>query len=269
MKTLTMKFGGTSVGNAAAIQQAAGIVAEQSKKWDGVAVVVSAMSGITDLLMRGANTAADGDELTYKSVAGEIRSKHIEVINELVLESEQKELRATIEGFVNEFSTFCHGVCILGEVTPRAMDAIVSFGERMNARVIAAVLRKKGINSEAIDATELIVTDDAFQKAVPKLDATRDLVQENLVPMLNDHVVPIITGFIGATKAGLITTLGRGGSDYSAAIIGTSLDSAEVWIWTDVDGVMTSDPRMVKNARVIPVLSAGEISELAYFGAKV
>ena len=269
MNSLTMKFGGTSVGTVDAINQATIIIVEQSKRWDSVAVVVSAMSGTTDLLMSGANSAADGDEQTYKTLAVEIRNKHTQVIDELVLESERKELRATIEGFINEFSTFCHGVCILGEVTPRAMDAIVSFGERMNARVIAAVLRKKGLKSEAIDATELIVTDDAFQKAVPKMEPTREQIQANLVPMLNDHIVPIITGFIGATKSGMITTLGRGGSDYSAAIIATCLESKEVWIWTDVDGVMTTDPRVVKNARVIPTLSAGEISELAYFGAKV
>ena len=149
------------------------------------------------------------------------------------------------------------------------MDTIVSFGERMNAPVIAAVLRKKGIAGVSVSAKDLIVTDSNFQKAMPMMDETRAQTRKVLLPLLEKKSVPVITGFIGANKAGNITTLGRGGSDYSGALIGTSLDASEVWIWTDVDGVMTTDPRIVKDAHVIPVLSANEISELAYFGAKV
>ena len=167
------------------------------------------------------------------------------------------------------FAAFCHSVMILGEITPRAMDTISSLGERINARIIAALLRQNGVQSEAIDATEIIVTDDAFQNAVPLMDLTRERVAARLRPLLANGVIPVITGFMGATQEGVTTTLGRGGSDYSAAIIGACLDSDEVWTWTDVDGVMTADPRIVPHAQVIPVLSYSEVSELAYFGAKV
>jgi aspartate kinase len=149
------------------------------------------------------------------------------------------------------------------------MDAVTSLGERINARILAALLRQRGASSEAVDATELIVTDDAYQNAVPLMAATRARVTARLGPALEGGVIPVVTGFIGATAEGVTTTLGRGGSDYSAAILGDCLDADEVWTWTDVDGVMTADPRIVPDARVIPILSYSEISELAYYGAKV
>lgn len=269
MNILTMKFGGTSVGSTEAIDQATSIVVSATQNWDAVAVVVSAMSGVTDMLLRGAETAATGDDHTYKEIATTLRQKHFATIADLALPEEQEELRILINNFIDEFSALCHGVALLGEVTPRALDAIVSFGERMNAPIVSAALRKKGIRSKAVPAMELIVTDFAYQNAAPQMEETREKTRAFLLPLLEDKVVPVITGFLGATPKGTVTTLGRGGSDYSAAIIGTCLDSAEVWIWTDVDGVMTTDPRIVKNAQVIPLLSASEISELAYFGAKV
>jgi aspartate kinase len=149
------------------------------------------------------------------------------------------------------------------------MDAITSLGERINAQVFAAVLRQRGAPCEAVDASELIVTDGAFQDAVPLMAATRERVAARLVPLLEQGATAIVTGFIGATEQGVTTTLGRGGSDFTAAILGDCLDADEVWIWTDVDGVMTADPRLVSDARVIPILSYSEVSELAYFGAKV
>jgi aspartokinase/homoserine dehydrogenase 1 len=174
-----------------------------------------------------------------------------------------------VDEYLDGFAAFCHSVHVLGEVTPRAMDAITSVGERINARVVAAVLRQRGARSEAIDATGLVVTDDTFQDAVPLMDATGSLVSTRLVPLLSEGIIPVVTGFIGATREGVTTTLGRGGSDFSAAILGVCLDSDEVWTWTDVDGVMSADPRIVPDARVIPTLSYGEVGELAYFGAKV
>jgi len=149
------------------------------------------------------------------------------------------------------------------------MDAISSLGERMNARIVAARLRQMGLRSEAVDATELIVTDRRFQQATPLMDLTRARTQARLLPLLEAGVVPVVTGFMGATEDGITTTLGRGGSDYSAAILGVTLDADEVWTWTDVDGVLTTDPRIVPDARVIPVLSYSEVAELAYFGAKI
>ena len=270
MSLLTMKFGGTSVGSVEALTQAADIVLEQVQHWDGVAVVVSAMSGVTDALTQGALTAASGDASTYQNIVSELRTRHDATIDALLNpDGERTLLLATVDQLLGDFSAFCHSVHVLGEVTPRAMDAIVSVGERINARVLAALLRQKGVRSQAVDATELIVTDDTFQNAAPILDETRVQAGSRLAPLLADGVVPVITGFIGATREGKITTLGRGGSDFSAAVLGAALDADEVWIWTDVDGVMTANPRIVPEAQVIPLLSYGEVGELAYFGAKV
>lgn len=270
MTLLTMKFGGTSVGSPEALAQAALIILEQSQRWDRVVVVVSAMNGVTDALTRGAVTAAAGDDQTYRALVTDLRARHYGTVATLFSpDGERARLLAMVDEYLDEFAAFCRSVHILGEVTPRAMDAITSLGERINARIMAALLRKHGLRSEAVDATELIVTDDTFQNAVPLMDKTRDRMLASLVPLMDSQNIPVVTGFIGATEQGVTTTLGRGGSDYSAAILGSCLDADEVWIWTDVDGVMTADPRLVPEARVIPALSASEVSELAYFGAKV
>ncbi len=278
MTTLIMKFGGTSVGSAEALAQAANIVLEQVKGWDRLTVVVSAMSGVTDALVKGALTAASGDDRTYRAIVTDLRVRHYRAVDALQCpdpaeaenaNDERAQLLATIDQLLDEFATFCHSVYVLGEVTPRAMDAITSVGERINARTLAALLRQRGARAEAVDATELIVTDDQFQNAVPLMDATRARVSARLIPLLDDGITPVVTGFIGATADGVTSTLGRGGSDYSAAILGACLDADEVWTWTDVDGVMTADPRIMPDARVIPALSYGEVGELAYFGAKV
>ncbi len=270
MSTLAMKFGGTSVGNAKAHAQAAEIILEQAEDWERLVVVVSAMSGVTDALTEGALTAASGDDRTYRTIVADLRVKHYRAIDALLeLDEEHTELLTTVDKYLDEFATFCHSIYVLGEVTSRAMDAITSLGERINARILAALLRQRGAESEAVDATELIVTDDKFQNAVPLMDKTRAQVAERLSPLLESGVIPIVTGFIGASEEGITTTLGRGGSDYSAAILGDCLDADEVWIWTDVDGVMTTDPRIVPEAQVLPVLSYNEVSEMAYFGAKV
>jgi aspartate kinase len=270
MSTLVMKFGGTSVGNAQSHARAASIVLEQAEGWDCLAAVVSAMNGVTDALTEGARTAACGDSQTYRAIVADLRVRHYRAVDELLDPNcERAQLLATVDEYLDEFATFCHSVHVLGEVTARAMDAITSLGERINARILAAVLRQNGAHSEAVDATELIITDNTFQNAVPLMDATRACVTERLSSMLDEGLIPIVTGFIGASQDGVTTTLGRGGSDYSAAILGDCLDADEVWIWTDVDGVMTTDPRIVPDARVLPVLSYNEVSELAYFGAKV
>ncbi|MEE8391688.1 MAG: aspartate kinase [Anaerolineae bacterium] len=270
MSTLTMKFGGTSVGSDEALAQAADIVLEQAQNWDRVVVVVSAMSGVTDALTRGALTAASGDSHTYRAIVTDLRARHYRAVDMLLSPNgERTQLLTTVDEYLDEFAAFCRSIHILGEVTPRAMDAVTSLGERINARTLAALLRHKGARSEAVDATGLIVTDDTFQNSAPLMDATRDRISARLTPLLDGGTIPVVTGFIGATEEGVTTTLGRGGSDYSAAIVGACLDADEVWTWTDVDGVMTADPRIVPDARVIPVLSYSEVGELAYFGAKV
>jgi aspartate kinase len=270
MKTIVMKFGGTSVGNAEAIGQAADLVRQESERWDRTVVVVSAMRGVTDVLINGALTAAQGDEDTYRETVSDLRVRHTLAVAELISDPDNRtSLLKTIDTYLDEYAAFCHSVHVLGEVTSRAMDTISSMGERVSARVVAARLNEQGQLAQAIDATELIVTDDCFQNAVPQMQATAEQVQRNLVPLLEEGIIPVVTGFMGATVDGITTTLGRGGSDYSASILGAALNANEVWTWTDVDGVLTADPRIVPDAHVIPVLSYSEVGELAYFGAKV
>ncbi|MEJ2209747.1 MAG: aspartate kinase, partial [Anaerolineae bacterium] len=245
MSMLVMKFGGTSVGSAEALGQAAGIVEEQAAAGYRLVVVVSAMSGVTDALIRGAITAAAGDKETYRAQVRDLRTRHYGVVDALFAgNGEQADLLAAVDAHLDEFAAFCHSVHVLGEVTPRAMDAITSLGERINARILAALLRARGTSSQAVEATDLIVTDGTFQDAVPLLEPSRARSVARLGPLLEAGTVPVVTGFIGATEAGVTTTLGRGGSDFSASILGVSLDADEVWIWTDVDGVMSADPRL-------------------------
>ena len=270
MSTLIMKFGGTSVGSAGAIAQVCGIVKSYNQDWEQLVVVVSAMRGVTDTLIRCAELAVQGDEAEYNSLIEQLNSIHYEAMNELVSDDiELKRLSVQFDQYISELSAYCRSIHVLGEVTARGMDTITSLGERMNAPLVAAALREQGLAAQAIDAARLIVTDDSFQNANPLQGATRDKVNEILLPLLNEGEIPVVTGFVAATQDGILTTLGRGGSDYTAAILGDSLDASEVWTWTDVDGVMTADPRIVANARVIPELSFNEVSELAYFGAKV
>jgi bifunctional aspartokinase / homoserine dehydrogenase 1 len=269
MSLLVMKFGGTSVGSAAAIESLATIIRDQRAAWDQVAVVVSAMSGVTDALIQGARTAADGDRLTYLDIARRLREKHAGALAELAGASDTPAAGEEIERLIDEFELLCHSVSVLGEVSPRALDAISGLGERMSVRLVAAALQARDIPAEGLDATELVLTSADFGNAIPLQPQTRVRTQSRLKPLLDQGIVPVITGFIGATESGATTTLGRGGSDYSGAIIGAALDADEVAIYTDVDGVMTTDPRLVPGARVIDVLSYAEMSELAYFGAKV
>jgi len=270
MATLVMKFGGTSVGSPDAIKQAATIVRKYARRWDKLVVVVSAMRGVTDRLIHCADTATTGDVTTCQNLIAALQTGHFDAITALLPDNDERaSLQMTIDAYIAELSAYGRSIHILGEVTPRGMDTITSLGERMNARIVAAVLRRSGVKSEAVDATELIVTDATFQNAVPLMDETRITTRARLDPMLDRGLVPVVTGFIGATIDGVTTTLGRGGSDYTAAILGDCLDAAEVWTWTDVDGVMTADPRVVPEARVIPDVSFNEVSELAYFGAKV
>lgn len=271
--TLVMKFGGTSVGSGQAIRRTADLIQHAQAEWGRVVVVASGMGSkpvkVTDLLLEGANTAIAGDGETYKKVGQQLREIHFTAIDELLEEAERPFVRASIEPFIAHFEALCQAVHVLGELTPRALDTIGGMGEQMSVRILAAYLRQQGVPAEAIDATELIVTDAHFQNATPLLDKTTEKVQERLQPLFDADTIPIITGFIGATEEGLTTTLGRGGSDYSASILGQAVRAEEVWIWTDVDGVMTADPRLVPSAQTIPALTYREVSELAYYGAKV
>jgi len=269
-----MKFGGTSVGSADAMRETTDLILQARDTWGDVAVIASAMGSqpvkVTDLLLQGAHTAFTGDRDTYPRLAAEMRAIHYEAIDGLLSpEGERQPILAENERFIERFTSLCGAVNVLGELTPRALDAISGMGEQMSIRILAAYLRELGYEAEAIDATDLIVTDDNFQAANPVAAVTRDRTRARLQALLERGGIPIITGFIGATADGVTTTLGRGGSDFSAAILGQALDADEVWIWTDVDGVMTADPRLVSGAVSIPTLTYREVSELAYYGARV
>ncbi len=270
MSLLVFKFGGTSMGNAAIIRGAAQIVIESAEAGHQVLTVVSAMNGVTNQLLTSAHAAAAGDKPVYLQATAELRDRHHEAARQLVSPGPAQEaLLAELHRLIDEFQDLCRSVAILGELTNRGLDAIVSIGERLSARLLAAHIQDRGYASLPIDASKLIVTGSTYQNAVPLMDQTRERTRKQLLPLLKAGVLPVVTGFIGATEEGVTTTLGRGGSDYSAGILAGCLDADELWIWTDVDGVMTTDPRLVPTASVIPVLSYREVGELAFFGAKV
>ena len=270
MTRLTMKFGGTSVGSPAAVQQVVSIVRDYLAQGHQLALVVSAMAGVTDMLLKSAGAAAAADKRTYTAINEDIRDRHEAVIKQLI-ESEDardailREVDQLLQGHMN----LCQAAHILGEATARIADAVVSFGERLISRVIAAVMRAEGIHARQYDSTGFIITDANFQDAEPLWDETAARIGAGLKPDMEAGITPVITGFIGATPDGTVTTLGRGGSDFSAAIFASCLASDELFIWTDVDGVMTTDPHIDRRARVLPYVSYQEIGELAYYGAKV
>ena len=265
-----MKFGGTSVGSAEALAQAMGIVESNRPNWTHMVVVVSALSGATNLLLDGAMQAAQGKPEAYLKAEVALRSRHTAMAEAfLSTGNRQERFRFEMEELISQFSRFCQAITILGEATPRALDAVAGLGERLSARLFASALQERGFATEPIDAFDLIVTDSQYQSAVPDFEASSEKTMNCLQSLFSRGIVPIVTGFIGATPEGIPTTLGRGGSDYSAAILGTILEADEVWIWTDVDGVMTADPRFIPEAHTIPELTFREVAELAYFGAKV
>ncbi|CAG0984209.1 aspartate kinase [Anaerolineae bacterium] len=269
-RMVTMKFGGTSMGNHDTIAQVARIIVEHAAQGHRILTVVSAMNGVTDLLKQAARTASTGDDNEHIRIVNDLRVRHVETAEHLVVDDKiKKVLVEDIDTLLDSLNAMCHSIAVLREITPRGMDLIMSFGERFSARLLAAHLRDLGHAALAIDASEIIVTDDNFQDAAPFMDETQQRVNEFLLPYLHNGTFPIVTGYIGATRDGIITTLGRGASDYSAAILGACINTDDLWIYTDVDGIMTTDPRIVPTARVIPVLSYGEVGELAYFGAKV
>ena len=264
-----MKFGGTSVGSADRIRSAATIAAHASKD-RAVVVVVSAMSGVTNMLIAAAGKSATGDEAAAEALTRSLQEKHHETISKLISDPEnRRQLLSEIDALIERAANYCRGCALLGELSPRALDVIAGTGERLSARMTAAVLREMGLRGVAFDATELIVTDDVHGGARPLSEPTRTKTQSMLLPLLEANGIPVVTGYVAATAKGIPTTLGRGGSDYSATILGAALDADEVIIWTDVNGVLTADPRMVPNAATLDEVSYTEAGELAFFGAKV
>jgi aspartate kinase len=276
------KFGGTSVGKPELFGQVADIVMKQHRTAHdanaangtsappGTVVVVSAMSGTTDQLIVGARAAAEGKDGLYREVQAALLGRHLEVAQKMLIRTrERMEVAGQVEDRLHDLERLYRSIGVLGELTPRGADAVASFGEQLSAPILAAVLRERGARAQALSATELIVTDDNFGSAAPLSAPTRQRLQAHVKPLLQDGVIPVITGYIAATEKAVTTTLGRGGSDYTAAIVGAGLDADEVCIWSDVDGILTADPHIVPQARTLSELSYGEATELAYFGAEV
>jgi aspartokinase/homoserine dehydrogenase 1 len=264
-----MKFGGTSVGDASSIKKVVNIIRDASRDSDLV-VVVSAMSGVTNQLIDAAVQSALGHRLSVATIFQELRERHAAVVNALIQSSPNRSrIGREMDRLFQEGEQLCQCTMRTHELTPSARDSISSLGERLSAPIVAAVLEEHEVASEAIEATALIRTDSCHGAADPHMGVTRELCRERLRPLVQKGVVPVVTGFIGATVEGVLTTLGRGGSDCSATILGAALDADEVIIWTDVDGLMTADPRLVPDASTIAEISYQEAEEMAHLGAKV
>jgi aspartokinase/homoserine dehydrogenase 1 len=265
---LVMKFGGTSMGSAERIRIAARI-ASQQKTIRPTVVVVSAMSKVTDLLLDTLRHAEAGARTEVDANIEKLRNRHIETCHSLLDESRQEQAVNGIEGLLAEFDRISQGILMLGVKPPRSVDEAIAIGERLSAHLLALYLESIGIPAVPINGGEVIVTDAVFGNANPCMPETKVKAARTLLPLLESGTVPIVTGFNGATVDGRPTTLGRGGSDFSASILAAALDASELWIWTDVDGIMTADPRLVKNAAVLDEVTYNEAAELAYNGAKV
>jgi len=221
-------------------------------------------------LVAAMRRAEAGDEAAPDELAASLTRTHSSAIEALIPdEARRANLLAEAKGLMAQAERLCRGVALLKELTPRMVDAISGIGERLSVRIFAATLEEAGVPAAAVEATELIVTDNTHTQALPLMDQTRQKTRERLLPMLERSVAPVVTGFIGATSDGVPTTLGRGGSDFTATILGACLDAEKVIIWTDVDGVLTADPRLVPDAAFLPAVSYNEAAELAHYGAKV
>ncbi len=265
---LVMKFGGTSVGSTERIRVAAHIAAEERQKRP-VLVVVSAMARVTDLLLETLRRAEAGDTAGMEANLQKLQDRHVETCHELLPAEKQEAVLAGIRSLTGEFQRIAGGILMLGERPPRSVDEALAVGERLSALLMAAYLESQGVRSVAINGADVIVTDAVFGNAAPLMEPTQEKARRNVLPWIESGVLPVVTGFNGATADGRPTTLGRGGSDFSASILAAVLDAAELWIWTDVDGILTADPRLVPEAAVLDEVTYHEAAELAYNGAKV
>lgn len=265
---LTMKFGGTSVGDVPRLQEVVSIV----KQFLGEqpVVVASAMGGLTNVLLDTAQKAVARSTGEVNNAVAAIRERHLAIANALVLDHPRRaRLITEQQALIDELSNLYHGVALLRELSPRSLDAIASFGELLSCRQIAAILEENGIPSQFVDARTIVRTDDQFGEANIDFAVSNPAIHAALVPLVKKGIVPVVTGFVASTEDGITTTIGRSGSDYTGSMVGAAVDSREIWIWTDVDGVMTADPRSVSGAKVLSEISYREAAEMSYFGAKV
>jgi aspartate kinase len=267
---IVMKFGGTSVTGVENVRRVAYTIASHVRKGHEVVAVVSALDGVTERLIEASELAEKRDKNFISQFKSELLEIHLQLTNNSIKSSTLKsEISQIVTSTIEELEKVLTGIIYVGELTPRSRDYILSFGERLSTPIVYGAVRDLGLEARFLTGSEAgIVTDANFGGASPLLNVTRHQVAERLEPLLKKGIVPIVTGFIAATQDGIITTLGRGGSDYTATIIGSALGADEIWIWTDVNGLMTADPKIVPSARTIPEISFEEALEMAVFGAK-
>src|SRR6266571_1355576 len=265
---IVMKFGGTSLAGAAQIRQAGSIVRRFARSRP--VVVVSAMAGVTDDLIALAETSVAGLPRDVSARLDRLQRRHRREARLLGLsDGAGSRLEREFEALFGELEGVCHGVLLLRELSRRSLDLISSFGERLSGRIVTAHLGALGLRAQFVDARDQIVTDESHGAAVVDFDATYRNLRKALLPGVRAGAIPVVTGYIGRTRQGATTTLGRSGSDYTASILGGALRASEVWIWKEVDGVCTADPNLVKSARVVPRISYQEAAEMAHYGAEV
>ncbi|MFN5582548.1 aspartate kinase, partial [Gemmatimonas sp.] len=262
------KFGGASLIDAAAVRHAIGIIL--TTRPTRTVTVVSALAGVTDALLAIAEAARIGDSRAVDAGVDRLHTRHRQVAEGLLsLARDRKLLLADLDAAFAELRTLAHGVASLRELTPRTRDFLVARGEQLSARLVVAGLKGGGAKAQYVEAAEIIRTDGVFGNAFPDLSVTDKLVRERLLPLVRRRIVPIVPGFVGGGVDGALVTLGRGGSDLTATVLGRSLKAQRITLWKDVPGLMTTDPRLVPSARIVPQLNVREAAELAYYGAKV
>lgn len=267
-----MKFGGAAIGTVAALTQALSIIMHEYARQETVLIIVSALDGVTDQLLQAAQLAQVDNQRGYRRIAATLRTRHLALVEKLPLEAPERDtLRADIDRLLFDMLNTCQqlGNNRGDENIMEKTDVIASAGERLAARILAAMLRQNNLRGVAVDGTDLILTNAAHGNALPDLEETCQRVKQHLIPMLSRQIIPVVTGYIGATIDGTTTTMGRGGSDYTASILSLCVEADEIWMWSDVDGMMSADPLSIEDARVIERLSYDEVAELAYFGAHI
>ena len=264
-----MKFGGSSLANATSIRNAARIVQRFSPE-NKIVVVASATNDTTDRLLEIGELAQRREKARVGKILGSIQRLHVKTARSISSRKTSREFLDRINQLNTDLEKTVEGISHLRELTPRSRDYLLSFGERLSTPILAAAIRNLGFKAQALTGGEAgIASDDKFGEAKPLAELSYHEIRRRLDPMLAKNQIPVVTGFIAATLDGTLTTLGRGGSDYTASLLGAALNADEIWIWTDVDGLMTADPRIVKDAGVLPTVSFGEALELSYFGAKM
>jgi aspartate kinase len=268
-KLVVMKFGGTSVEDAAAMERTAEIVRGRRGRGLAAVVVVSAMAKVTDLLLAAAAAAGRGDKAGALAIGARLRVRHLDTAAALMDAERLARVQQALHQEFDALDDLLRGISAVGELTPRTNDLVVSFGERLSSKMVAEAFDQRGLQGAHVDARSCIVTDSHYGKAVPQESAIEAKLVAIVLPLIEAGKTPVMGGFIGANAEGITTTLGRGGSDYTAALVGGGLHAGAIEIWTDVNGIMTTDPRICPDALRVKTISFEEAAELAYFGAKV